>query len=170
MLRKNAEVAIVWSGGKLKDLALEKDLNHIIIPGGHPPRAMFGYGFTQLFFVLNNYGIINELKPIISTIPQKPGVYHFYDFDGEVIYVGKAKNLKRRVSSYFTKTHKSLKTKNLVSKITDISCIIVETEIDALLLENNLIKKHQPRYNILLKDDKSYPSTCQKSIYNNERN
>ena len=60
MLRKNAEVAIVWSGGKLKDLALEKDLNHIIIPGGHPPRAMFGYGFTQLFFVLDNYGIINE--------------------------------------------------------------------------------------------------------------
>ena len=101
-----------------------------------------------------------SLKPIISTIPQKPGVYHFYDFDGEVIYVGKAKNLKRRVSSYFTKTHKRLKTKNLVSKITDISCIIVETEIDALLLENNLIKKHQPRYNILLKDDKSYPWIC----------
>ena len=101
-----------------------------------------------------------SLKPIISTIPQKPGVYHFYDFDGEVIYVGKAKNLKRRVSSYFTKTHKRLTTKNLVSKITDISCIIVETEIDALLLENNLIKKHQPRYNILLKDDKSYPWIC----------
>ena len=101
-----------------------------------------------------------SLKPIISTIPQKPGVYHFYDSDDEVIYVGKAKNLKRRVSSYFTKTHKSLKTKNLVSKITDISCIIVETEIDALLLENNLIKKHQPRYNILLKDDKSYPWIC----------
>ena len=101
-----------------------------------------------------------SLKPIISTIPPKPGVYHFYDSDGEVIYVGKAKNLKRRVSSYFTKTHKRLKTKNLVSKITDISCIIVETEIDALLLENNLIKKHQPRYNILLKDDKSYPWIC----------
>ena len=101
-----------------------------------------------------------SLKPIISTIPQKPGVYHFYDSDDEVIYVGKAKNLKRRVSSYFTKTHKRLKTKNLVSKITDISCIIVETEIDALLLENNLIKKHQPRYNILLKDDKSYPWIC----------
>ena len=101
-----------------------------------------------------------SLKPIISTIPQKPGVYHFYDSDGEVIYVGKAKNLKRRVSSYFTKTHKRLKTKNLVSKITNISCIIVETEIDALLLENNLIKKHQPRYNILLKDDKSYPWIC----------
>ena len=101
-----------------------------------------------------------SLKPIISTIPQKPGVYLFYDSDGEVIYVGKAKNLKRRVSSYFTKTHKRLKTKNLVSKITNISCIIVETEIDALLLENNLIKKHQPRYNILLKDDKSYPWIC----------
>ena len=101
-----------------------------------------------------------SLKPIISTIPQKPGVYHFYDSDGEVIYVGKAKNLKRRVSSYFTKTHKRLKTKNLVSKINNISCIIVETEIDALLLENNLIKKHQPRYNILLKDDKSYPWIC----------
>nr|MBC8299115.1 excinuclease ABC subunit UvrC [Pelagibacterales bacterium] len=101
-----------------------------------------------------------SLKPIISTIPQKPGVYHIYDSDGDVIYVGKAKNLKRRVSSYFTKTHKRLKTKNLVSKITDISCIIVETEIDALLLENNLIKKHQPRYNMLLKDDKSYPWIC----------
>ena len=101
-----------------------------------------------------------SLKPIISTIPQKPGVYHFYDSDGEVIYVGKAKNLKRRVSSYFTKTHKRLKTKNLVSKITNISCIIVETESDALLLENNLIKKQQPRYNILLKDDKSYPWIC----------
>ena len=101
-----------------------------------------------------------SLKPIISTIPQKPGVYHFYDSDGEVIYVGKAKNLKRRVSSYFTKTHKRLKTKNLVSKITNISCIIVETEIDALLLENNLIKKHQPRYNVMLKDGKTYPWIC----------
>jgi len=100
------------------------------------------------------------LKSIIKTIPKKPGVYHFYDTNDTIIYIGKAKNLKRRISSYFTKNHKQLKTKNLVNKIVDIRCVIVETEIDALLLENNLIKKHQPRYNILLKDDKSYPWIC----------
>ena len=103
---------------------------------------------------------IPSLKSIISTIPKKPGVYHFYDDDDKIIYIGKAKDLKRRVSSYFTKNHKRLKTKRLVSRIVDIKCIIVETEMDALLLENNLIKKHQPRYNILLKDDKSYPWIC----------
>ena len=100
------------------------------------------------------------IKSIINTIPKKPGVYHFYDENDNIIYIGKAKNLKRRVSSYFSKNHTRLKTKKLVSKIVDIKCIIVETEIDALLLENNLIKKHQPRYNILLKDDKSYPWIC----------
>lgn len=100
------------------------------------------------------------LISIIKTIPKKPGVYHFYDTNDTIIYIGKAKDLKKRVSSYFTKNHKQLKTKNLVNKIVDIRCIIVETEIDALLLENNLIKKHQPRYNILLKDDKSYPWIC----------
>ena len=101
-----------------------------------------------------------QIKSIINTIPKKPGVYHFYDENDNIIYIGKAKNLKRRVSSYFSKNHTRLKTKKLVSKIVDIKCIIVETEIDALLLENNLIKKHQPRYNILLKDDKSYPWIC----------
>jgi len=100
------------------------------------------------------------LASIIKTIPKKPGVYLFYDTNDTIIYIGKAKDLKRRVSSYFTKNHKQLKTKNLVNKIVDIRCVIVETEIDALLLENNLIKKHQPRYNILLKDDKSYPWIC----------
>ena len=101
-----------------------------------------------------------QLTSIIKTIPKKPGVYHFYDTNDTIIYIGKAKDLKKRVSSYFTKNHKQLKTKNLVNKIVDIRCVIVETEIDALLLENNLIKKHQPRYNILLKDDKSYPWIC----------
>ena len=100
------------------------------------------------------------LKSIVKTLPKKPGVYHFYNNKKEIIYIGKAKSLKKRVSSYFTKNHKNLKTKNLISKTVDINCIIVETEIDALLLENNLIKKHQPRYNILLKDDKTYPWIC----------
>ena len=95
----------------------------------------------------------------LKKVPNTPGVYKFFN-NHEIIYIGKAKDLKRRVSSYFSKNHTRLKTKKLVSKIVDIKCIIVETEIDALLLENNLIKKHQPRYNILLKDDKSYPWIC----------
>jgi len=101
-----------------------------------------------------------SLNSIIKNIPTRPGVYHYYDQGGIVLYIGKAKNLKRRVSSYFSKNHETLKTKILVSKVFDIKCIVVETEIDALLLENNLIKKHQPRYNLLLKDDKSYPWIC----------
>ena len=100
------------------------------------------------------------LKNTIKRLPSTPGVYNYYDVNGEIIYIGKAKNLKRRVSSYFTKKHENLKTKILVSKIYDLKYILVETEIDALLLENNLIKKHQPKYNILLKDDKSYPWIC----------
>ena len=100
------------------------------------------------------------LKNTIKRLPSTPGVYNYYDLNGEIIYIGKAKNLKRRVSSYFTKKHENLKTKILVSKICDLKYILVETEIDALLLENNLIKKHQPKYNILLKDDKSYPWIC----------
>ena len=100
------------------------------------------------------------LKNTIKRLPSTPGVYNYYDVNGEIIYIGKAKNLKRRVSSYFTKKHENLKTKILVSKICDLKYILVETEIDALLLENNLIKKHQPKYNILLKDDKSYPWIC----------
>ena len=96
----------------------------------------------------------------LKTLPNQPGVYQYYDKEGTVIYVGKAKNLKKRVSSYFTKTHENGKTRVLVKKIANIKHIVVETETDALLLENNLIKKHKPRYNVLLKDDKSYPWIC----------
>ncbi len=96
----------------------------------------------------------------LSTIPNEPGVYQFYDTEGQVLYVGKAKNLKKRVSSYFTKKHDSGKTRVLVKKIHTIKPIVVPTESDALLLENNLIKKHRPRYNVQLRDDKSYPWIC----------
>lgn len=96
----------------------------------------------------------------ISTLPNAPGVYQYYDKDGKILYVGKAKDLKKRVSSYFTKTLDNNKTRVLVKKIVTIKHIVVETETDALLLENNLIKKYQPRYNVLLKDDKSYPWIC----------
>ena len=101
-----------------------------------------------------------DLDIQLKTLPNQPGVYQYYDKDGTIIYVGKAKNLKKRVSSYFTKTHDSGKTRVLVKKIVNIKHIVVETETDALLLENNLIKKHKPRYNVLLKDDKSYPWIC----------
>ena len=93
-------------------------------------------------------------------MPSTPGVYQYFNVDGKIIYVGKAKNLKRRVSSYFNKVHESAKTNILVSNIADIKYICVNTEADALLLENNLIKKYQPRYNILLKDGKTYPWLC----------
>ncbi|WMI66474.1 excinuclease ABC subunit UvrC [Aestuariibaculum sp. YM273] len=96
----------------------------------------------------------------LKTLPNQPGVYQYYDANGTIIYVGKAKNLKKRVSSYFTKTHDNGKTRVLVKKIASIKHIVVETETDALLLENNLIKKYQPRYNVMLKDDKSYPWIC----------
>ena len=96
----------------------------------------------------------------LKTLPQQPGVYQYYDIDEKLIYVGKAKNIKKRVSSYFTKTHENGKTRVLVKKIASIKHIVVETEKDALLLENNLIKKYQPRYNVMLKDDKSYPWIC----------
>lgn len=99
------------------------------------------------------------LKNIIKNIPEKPGCYQYFDDKGTIIYVGKAKNLKKRVSSYFTKSHDdSPKTRVLVSKIHDIKYIVVDTEEDTFLLENNLIKQFRPRYNVLLKDDKSYPS------------
>lgn len=102
-----------------------------------------------------------KVREILSRIPENPGVYQYFDGNGTIIYVGKAKNLKKRVSSYFNKDHEdSPKTRILVRKIRDIRYTVVESEADALLLENNLIKKHQPRYNILLKDDKSYPSIC----------
>ena len=99
----------------------------------------------------------------LKTLPNTPGVYQFYDTTGMVIYVGKAKNLKNRVRSYFNKVHDFGKTNILVKKIVEIKHIVVETETDALLLENNLIKKYQPRYNVLLKDDKSYPWICIKN-------
>lgn len=101
-----------------------------------------------------------DLKNIIASMPSTPGVYKYFNSEGTIIYVGKAKNLKRRVSSYFNKTHDSVKTNILVSNIRNIEYICVDTEADALLLENNLIKKYQPRYNILLKDGKSYPWLC----------
>ena len=97
------------------------------------------------------------LEEKISILPSTPGVYMYYDAEGTVIYVGKAKNLKRRVSSYFNRTHDSLRTNLLVRAITDMSYIVVPTEQDALNLEASMIKEHQPRYNVLLKDDKSYP-------------
>ena len=102
-----------------------------------------------------------HIKYIIKSLPDNPGVYQYYDVDGTIIYIGKAKNLKKRVSSYFNKDHShNGKTQILVKKIVDIKYIVVDSEIDALLLENNLIKKYQPRYNILLKDDKTYPWIC----------
>ncbi|GAA3600610.1 excinuclease ABC subunit UvrC [Flavivirga amylovorans] len=101
-----------------------------------------------------------DLDIQLKTLPNQPGVYQYYDKEGTILYVGKAKNLKKRVSSYFTKTHDNGKTRVLVKKIASIKHIVVETETDALLLENNLIKKHMPRYNVMLKDDKSYPWIC----------
>ena len=101
-----------------------------------------------------------RLKLIVQNLPERPGCYQYLDEQGTVIYVGKAKNLKRRVSSYFIKDNQTDKTRMLVSKISDIKYIVVETEWDAFLLENNLIKRYKPRYNILLKDDKTYPSIC----------
>ncbi|MDT7832727.1 excinuclease ABC subunit UvrC [Flavobacteriaceae bacterium S356] len=101
-----------------------------------------------------------ELTLQIKTLPNSPGVYQYFDKNDVIIYVGKAKNLKKRVASYFTKNHENAKTRILVRKIAYMKHIVVNTETDALLLENNLIKKYQPRYNILLKDDKSYPWIC----------
>lgn len=103
------------------------------------------------------------LEVQLKTLPESPGVYQFYDADQRMLYVGKAKNLKKRVGSYFTKKHDSGKTRVLVRKIRSIRHIVVPTESDALLLENNLIKEHQPRYNVLLRDDKSYPWLCIKN-------
>lgn len=100
------------------------------------------------------------LKGIVHNLPEGPGIYQYLNEEKTIIYVGKAKNLKRRVSSYFNKEHTSGKTRILVSKIRDIRYIVVKTEEDALLLENNLIKRYKPRYNVLLKDDKTYPSIC----------
>ena len=107
-----------------------------------------------------------EIAPLdvqLKTLPSKPGVYQYYDKDGRLLYVGKAKNLKKRVSSYFTKKHEVYRTSHMVKRIHQIRHVVVPTEMDALLLENNLIKKHQPKYNVLLKDDKTYPWICIKN-------
>ena len=103
---------------------------------------------------------LSRLKNIVQSLPESPGCYQYSDSTGTIIYVGKAKNLKRRVSSYFMKTQTNRKTQMLVSKIENIDYVVVESDEDALLLENNLIKRYQPRYNILLKDGKTYPSVC----------
>lgn len=108
---------------------------------------------------------LEHIKTILAVIPEKPGCYQYFDEKGTIIYVGKAKNLKRRVSSYFNKQHDSNKTRVLVKQIRDIKYFVVETEEDALLLENNLIKQYHPRYNVLLKDDKTYPSIVVKNEY-----
>lgn len=112
-----------------------------------------------------NENLKEHLKTILAAIPEKPGSYQYYDEKGTIIYVGKAKNLKRRVSSYFNKEHDNNKTRVLVKQIRDIKYIVVDTEEDALLLENNLIKQYRPRYNVLLKDDKTYPSIVVKNEY-----
>ena len=109
--------------------------------------------------------ITEHLKGIVHNLPEGPGIYQYLNAGGTIIYVGKAKNLKRRVSSYFNREHPNAKTRLLVSKIADIRYIVVKTEEDALLLENNLIKKYKPRYNVLLKDDKTYPSVCISNEY-----
>ena len=105
------------------------------------------------------------IKGIVHNLPDSPGIYQYLNSEGVIIYVGKAKNLKRRVSSYFNREHEPGKTRVLVSKIADIRYIVVNSEEDALLLENNLIKKYKPRYNVLLKDDKTYPSICVQNEY-----
>ncbi|MGB2014500.1 MAG: GIY-YIG nuclease family protein, partial [Flavobacteriales bacterium] len=98
-----------------------------------------------------------HIEQTLARLPQQPGVYQYFDVDRRLLYVGKAKNLKKRVSSYFTKHHDNGKTRLLVSKIHDIQWLIAPSEADALLLENSLIKEHKPFYNIQLKDDKTYP-------------
>ena len=103
---------------------------------------------------------IDYIKSIIAVMPESPGVYRYYDKDGTIIYVGKAKNLKRRVTSYFTKEHESARTARLVQQIHDLKYVVVNTEADALTLENRMIKEHQPKYNVLLKDGKTYPWIC----------
>ena len=106
----------------------------------------------------------NDLQELVKVLPDKPGIYQFLDVAETIIYVGKAKSLRKRVASYFNKEHsQSGKIRVMVKKITDIRHMVVDTELDALLLENNLIKKYQPRYNVMLKDDKTYPWICIKN-------
>lgn len=108
-------------------------------------------------------GKSEHIQNLLKTLPNKPGVYQHLDKEGKIIYIGKAKNLKKRVSSYFSKTHDNARTYMLVKRIKDVRTIVTETEFDALLLENNLIKEHQPKYNVNLKDDKIYPWICIKN-------
>ena len=105
----------------------------------------------------------DALEIQLKSLPEVAGVYQYYDRENKIIYIGKAKNLKKRVSSYFNKSFDNNKTKVLVKNINRIGHVVVESEMDALLLENNLIKKYKPRYNILLKDDKTYPWICIKN-------
>lgn len=112
---------------------------------------------------MSRENIHTTLESLVRSLPSRPGVYQYLDKEGRIIYVGKAKDLKKRVSSYFTKTHQSGKLTMLVRKTADIRFVVTDTELDALLLENNLIKKYQPRYNIQLKDDKSFPWLCIKN-------
>jgi len=103
---------------------------------------------------------LDRIKQLLRTLPEKPGVYKHLDKDGQILYIGKAKNLKKRVSSYFSKTHDEARLRMLVRRVVSIDVIVTETEYDALLLENTLIKQHQPWYNINLKDGKTYPWIC----------
>lgn len=105
----------------------------------------------------------SAIKELVSALPHNPGVYQYYDAEGKLLYVGKAKNLKKRVSSYFNKEHDSARINLMVAKIADLKVIVTETELDALLLENNMIKNLQPRYNVMLRDDKTYPWICIKN-------
>ena len=100
------------------------------------------------------------MKIQVKSLPSLPGVYQFFNKEGSIIYIGKAKNLKKRATSYFTKTHDNNRVKLLVKNINRVETIVVDTEMDALLLENSLIKKHQPKYNVQLKDGKTYPWIC----------
>ncbi|CAM4075584.1 excinuclease ABC subunit UvrC [Gillisia limnaea] len=115
--------------------------------------------------ICNIFGVMETpaLEIQLQTLPQSPGVYQYYDKNGRILYVGKAKNLKKRVTSYFNKTHDNHRTSVMVKRIHDIKHIVVASETDALLLENNLIKKYQPRFNVMLKDDKTYPWICIKN-------
>lgn len=109
--------------------------------------------------------MIQEIRDTLKILPQGPGCYQFLDEKGKIIYVGKAKNLKKRVSSYFNKQQENPKTRILVRKIRQIKYIVVNSEEDTFLLENNLIKELKPRYNVMLKDDKSYPSIVVKNEF-----
>lgn len=111
-------------------------------------------------YLCTRYMKPEDIKLKLQLLPDKPGIYQYYDKEGEILYVGKAKNIRKRVSSYFVKNHDNAKTRILVRKIADIQYLVVDSELDAFLLENNLIKKYQPKYNIQLKDDKTYPWIC----------